>query len=1465
MADDFFERVLSGGVGIGTGVYAFRKGIGQSIAGPVASEPKNLLIGKLRGLEANQSISNSFQKARLQTGIEFLDPLLDKTVTRMGPNNIPEEITIPGRLSKAGLDSSILKQEWAKVVQSTVPEASSFSGQFPMKDDPVGNIRLNLQKNRSIYTFDVFEKFRYNMEALMQSKGGYDFTSAADFKQFGLLKSEMTPLSSHLKPLVEAMGGPGQFRFTRMGEPGEGTWTAFRRQGESLEKLFSIPEAFAAPGSNMRGLVRTGDNLQNIYAPGLFQMVGENGAPVGNMLTFDQFKIQRLTETAEAVRAGDISGSLENALRATSREVDKMMPFMEPNIGGAAFSPETIYKSKQFSAIDEATGQLLTKIDKIKFVQEHSDKMGFLPSGGEARFTQGQASEVFGGFTDELDYARKPGQRIRQFSATDDAVSAIRGSRYGGAEFDFLDSPMLSKSQGNMPTAARLKTLYLDESQIENLRALGFPVGDGELLVNQKMREQLQGSRLKRLRITEANSDLAGRVMGQLGGGNGRGVMGEAINLNRNELIGRTIEGALEASRGGERIVGASPVTVSTMGGKTATALDLLIQETIDATDSSKLFGTVKGQGRFLDFDSLLTDDVLKVLGVTQKGELQNLGAIARASDVGIAKDPSKYLMQQFSGVMAFAQDESYYRNKTGTTGPITEVANKFLSGSSQYMDEINQLEGVGAKSAAIQKMARELGIEGNRFDMIFGSKGPRIGLAAVALGDPKELTGAGKVGTFEPRLLTLMEGGAFGQHGDDIGSDLLARLYHGRPEVKAMSGELRKTIRSITGDMSPGAGAAIYDLTDLEGSVTNKLHAQGGFIQTGLPDMPHIYMPGYEQAPAMRPRLFGGDQKIQGSPVAHIFKDIGRDLRSVAEGKMTTEEIMGRFDADKTGYRSQLWRAYAPGGKGQGAVARGKLLGSRFLTAVSDIGPTKESSGFSEAIKRAGNIPKGRIIGISGSHAEQMFQEIETIYGLNSAKGMRSRFESGEAIGGMVARHPFIGPYSAQPVMMVKARTSDPVMLVPETTRTVKVAGTERKVMEGILHGLALDKDADIPMAVALNPNMEKKVRTGLQTAGSQLQQDLASYEEHSLRSQLLKMEARPSRQMSTAERAAASVGKLGIADEEVGRVSTALTKARAALVNSSMSSTDVNRGLSLLEWMEQQPISGKHLNPSQVIEGVFQQQMTSIREGAKGNPDMLKDVLSEMLQHSDKTQQQINTSLLGKGIQVDGQFVKGFEIDKTSHQIQSAMQQFMSRSRKEQQDLIHGLLTPGATTSLKKEHAARALAATSMSPEGGIRKFQQTTLSKLNEKLGGAVAKARPFAKPAMIGLAAAGAAAFMLSGSPGEELEPPRHGRMDTNPPVRNTNQSRDEVQMPSSQQLGDPSGPGMMANSARLLDEAGAERGKSIRAKINAGNITPQQRAALSSRLAANYNGSLNMNVRDSRRSLNNTTITDILDS
>src|SRR5690606_30239479 len=98
-----------------------------------------------------------------------------------------------------------------------------------------------------------------------------------------------------------------------------------------------------------------------------------------------------------------------------------------------------------------------------------------------------------------------------------------------------------------------------------------------------------------------------------------------------------------------------------------------------------------------------------------------------------------------------------------------------------------------------------------------------------------------------------------------------------------------------------------------------------------------------------------------------------------------------------------------------------------------------------------------------------------------------------------------------------------------------------------------------------------------------------------------------------------AAQATKLAITKEEVGILSANLTKSRVAIMASNFSDERKLRSLSMLEWLEQVPISGKHLGVSQALTGQFEKQMQAVNMGAQGNAQLLEGAIAEMTEGID------------------------------------------------------------------------------------------------------------------------------------------------------------------------------------------------------------------------------------------------------
>lgn len=454
---------------------------------------------------------------------------------------------------------------------------------------------------------------------------------------------------------------------------------------------------------------------------------------------------------------------------------------------------------------------------------------------------------------------------------------------------------------------------------------------------------------------------------------------------------------------------------------------------------------------------------------------------------------------------------------------------------------------------------------------------------------------GAGGLATIEPRLFELLGSPHFGATGAEIQSEIAGRMIQQYPFRLAEQAELDRLFANLTkpgqiaGAMSPAAFLEDVNLrkTTLAAEAT-ALH---------IPGIGDIAIPAEGTVKQLAGRVTP-EGKILESQLGIEYRKMAEQAALYAAGDINKKDMLRSLDqlAGKVGHAKALTVS------GAGGLLRGRLPGSRFLTAVT---PTAD-------IK----LPDAQTIGISQEYADEMFQDMERLYGRKSMAEMRARFEAGEAIAGIAARHPTIGPYSTQAVKFQRVNVKGAYAVVNEMLKNVTATGLGEEAMNlGALRfsplvGMAGDTDGDMIAAMFASPQLERSLTQHL---GEQTSLDL--YQQYSIRSQVLKAKAMPA-EVSLAARRAGDVIKLGIPQVQLGRVSLALQSAKAAvLTNPRVAARETMDALGLLEWLEQTPISGKHLPADKAREMVdlFNEIEGSIRKrDANRLADTARDVLA-------------------------------------------------------------------------------------------------------------------------------------------------------------------------------------------------------------------------------------------------------------
>lgn len=1413
-------------------------------------------LGKVTTYQNKIELLNKLNRASFVNNINDIRGQLQEHVMghgKMGPNHMSHSPVL--KMSDKTFESlkgnnllksnqSLVASEWEAAVKSTFPnplEAKVFAS----GDNSFESIKASLRSNPSTLMQRAFYTFEQNMDRLLalghtETLGLHDVSSfikgtpsVGIAKEVGLggiqdvrlrntIEQIQTALDQSLtvsRRGIEGLVGQGELQFALPG---------------AKNPLFTIPETFAASQGGVSGLIRTGTGLHNVYAPGIFGIMGDQG--IAERLTYSQLKSQQILDTILSQKLSGDTPGLQRHLAAVEDRMSKLADYMEPNISGQALSLETVFKGNQITVLDKQAKAV--RGDARRHVAQALYGEGATPAGSGSRFALMSEEELYGPFASRQDYARKPWQFIRQHAPTLEAQEAIRANPLSTSNFDFLDSPLAIKTF-NGPAGARAKTLYLSQDQIYNLSEMGHKIEDGELLLHDSMRKQLQVSRMRRINLQEIDTQVA-KLMTQQGGVTFQNLQ-QQFNLPSipfKGVLGRSPEGSVLMTRHNTELMGISPTLTKRIDQTTNAGLDLLVKETISMSSSEKVFGGLKGMARFGITPSFLES----VASVTGKdiSELQDITGFARAVDI---KDPARELSALLSNFMLEAETAGVQVNSQ-------DLVNKIKTMSTIEAEQFLGQEAQGLGFSTSLSLANKTG---------------GVGVSQLYFGGEKLLSGAGNLSTVEPRLFTMLNAANLGGMGSEFTDEILERLIRSNPEKMVMHEELMKTLGSLEGTVKPTEGSMIVPLDELTNKTKmDELRRRGGFVATGMENAPHMYMPGYETVPQLHPRMVGTGAVVDTSQPGKIFRNVISDIVATHKGKLSETELHERF-AGPQGHLTQLWQETAVAGEGAGSLARGRLPGSRSGVLLS----TSENIPF-EAMKAEFNLPENvstRIAGVPRHFVEPMLEEMEKLHGVEAIAPMRKRFEAGELVAGGGWRHPIIDPYSAQPVLMKMIDTNEDTIFMSEVMKPIQTSEGLSFINSGPFAGWGADKDIDNANLMLLSPGMEEKLRAQMLNEKSVLATQMQEYQNHSIRMQLLKPKGRKGLDegISLAEMRAAEATKLAIPSEEVGRLSTQLTKAHVALGASNLEQARKLRASSLLTWLEQTPISGKHLGARQATSGLFEEQMTAIRKGVAGNAPLLEGTISSMIETLPPDIKQ----LFGEGGNIEGIGpVAGWKISETTQDIARTSQEFDALPPGSQLAAATKYATPSRSASIGFEQLAAVRMANEIRPTSVVSEGVRGAIASINRELGSAVQKARPFIKPLALGALAAGATMAIMGGGP-SSMPPPEERRSSSAPGGNTTltNPTRDDIEIPgiTKQILGDPSTRPQMQPQAIQLDQTGSDRRKGFHATIRANGITPAQRQSLVNRVNGRYPGSqINVNLQDNRKTLNPHSISDMID-
>jgi len=1179
---------------------------GSLLRTAIAATPLTVgIAAALKGIHVEGSL-----KQPREAGIDQAMRTLGRQASRRGPP-IPSIEDVNRFMQYSRTD--VQRRAWAWATQSVDPFTRKqmlglTEGIMNMTPAEARSaISATMAGQTSVAAGRIWQRFERNVGTLTAQATQFGLPNFVGVNQIQGLSPKATiamatpipaPFMSGIERVQAAMGGTGRqmFGITRPELAGEGlgAWNVIfegTRVGDVRVQLPQVSGGMIAEGMALQTrriapdfvVMGEGGKLQRIGRTEMFLQELERGiAPeIGGRL-----KTQGDVERAIKQLRGRIFGELETtpanilesrtAAQAQREALRGMAVEMVAPVGvrrgGAEYRPgfRAMTDDEIRVAMGSAAGRELGLRGGVgpKGLAE-----GMLSTAEWERYALGP-----------VDYSRRPEQIFREFQIAEESMKALgqKGSGYYRAVQ--AEGEALAYSNAVRP---KLKAAYVDPRLMigEQSFMQQQAMGEGETLFRARTGDKMIFEESVTQKLIRAREDIAG---GGIRGGEVLGLTPEGKPFTLPE--GAAITGVRRAA-GEEVSVEILRRHQFAHGGKLfggAKALALFREEQAFGGALRQLGIHDRNVDIIISMDELRKNRALhrRQMVDSLQGILERRGApFTRAQARFMAAPGEAFAAQAFKGG-AFSHRRFTERAMQFAVGMMDVTEREFgeAFGAVPYvMGGTAEKGGRGVVSA----MLARAGLRGKALGTFEEAlqRGTAMGLPEFAYGGP--MLDVGGLGSVEPRVFDILKGGALGTAGGDVSEELMQRLAATSPETLIAHQELQKTLATMSGTAAP-AGAAIFR----QGENFQKFLERGGGVIRGAGQ--EIYVPGMDIMTQLRPYETHAGVTSRGR-LSEIYGDIAAKVGQAEEGLISQEELTRQLGFQ----RDILRREFVPAGKGIGAVARGKVLGSRFLRGVS----AQRVGGAATAIREA------NVVGITRENFLGMWNEmVETgLYkgDIEALEAMRTRFEKGGEIAGMLGRHPLLGEFSMQPVRMRMVEGRSNLIVLPEITKNVRVATEvggafeEKTLTLGPLVGLAGDKDADAYSTFLLGPRNEEALRKASMLQDSEYAR---RYTQHQVRMQLFKAgkaatgaETIPLKQMM------AEVEKLSVGQKWIAPLSLEMTAAKRSLTKFGQGAAASDARF-LLEWLEQAPISAKHMSALEAAEGGLQGLMMSITDAMQG-----------------------------------------------------------------------------------------------------------------------------------------------------------------------------------------------------------------------------------------------------------------------
>lgn len=1397
----------------------------------------------------------------------------------------------------------ILKRSWSEAMRFADPISRdrllTFTGRVSAMEDPAqvfSAIQRTFEANNSSLMSKVFGRLETNVAAFEGHRTLGLGLEVGSFTGFQSVKEPRVPprqlpkgLQGYISRIQEALGGTTSIsKYTREGVFAE-NYEMYRfgfgtKAGQNIDLMVPLTQ---------KGTFLEGTSFRTRYISpqvGVAKRVG------------DRIQVQKMSRDEFLLRQfeKEIVPEIQAGRLRTTRDIEKAVQAMRtgimseletvPNLPKELEDPASLaYRKLRGQSIDIVFDRPEEEIENLRKKPYKYEKLTRLGTEEEMAMLMKQGgyyggispSNIAAGRRSLFDYrglvsgaphaydvGRRPEQGIRQYMLAEQARQGLASEGY--REFDKFATREMKEIYGEA-VSPHLKTVYVNpETHAKWLESAG--IGDGEALMREGLRDKLTQREVTSTHLVGIDDKTIRQIR--------RG------EIQRGQILGMV-------AKTGQPFVVEDPSTIKqAIGFSSKSQGDYATIYSVNEkrlASHNKWFNDLKVLARFVDDEVLNKTSVGSSFG----------GADVVATTEALTKNPALHAKQMVSGMhemmlgsapasksaAAFMRDPMLYMgawDKVANAGKgyehkafIQRAMNFAIKHGDLSPQEFGAVFGAvpeveGKWRGLAGSVLRQTGAsaEERRAYLAAMESGVVVGRTQLTWGGPASMRGAGGMGSIEPRLFEMFEGGAFGETGKVLSKEFTDRVIYTDPQKRMLSEALTKSMSSIAGQAKRQMGEELFDVAakdiaqvGLENQFTEFLEKGGGWL-TPTKGMQEIYVPGMETLRAMQPFTTAGGKGVRGE-IPSIYYGLMYRAGELAEGKIGEEAYQEQVE---TALES-LWRESAPGGKGGGGYLRGKVAGSRFLEITSAM---KTSLPMPEAHKIGTINAMGELMPrttnevlVSSERLKSMLGEMKGFLSPEEFEELKMAHKKTGALPGMMARHPFIGQYSAQPVTIRGIEVAKGVSrdMVAVQERSARVAfGFEGQTAQSMmmkmtpLVGMAADKDADEAALYLVSPKTGKSVLKNLQAENSAFTN---AYVQHQMRLQLLKAKrsAAGSLGLSELEKMAADVSKLGVTQSYVPKLSNELSATRRA-VSSYLTGQAEADARFLLEWLEQNPISAKHMSAREISQGGLAQLGTIEKALQKTDESVLIGEVENIVRENEVARRFLKEDILIKdasevermtGAKV-GERLKSINLEQTVNNVMESRRKFQKSGQERLTQMIAGK-GPKIRPVQDLPRFLNTLQQMGNHSYANVSKGAMASIDFLQAAGRTAIKHHKA------IGLGFAGSIALgMILSSPRDTIGPGNALNAQADIKMNQSkvaNRLKPEDVMPSGQNLGNPSVPATMhVPTARV---SGPSERTRVVARSN--SIVNSQKMANRIQRMTNGNRSVNLNIRDSRSQSN----------